>query len=114
MNKCLPYIEGLAQRCFDSLTQHAIVSHFPARARLQLPVQVKLGSRVLDYGFPIGRAGRIPKISKKINHYDGTQQVGRSKGQTANRSQLLFKLACYARIKCIVAGVMRTRSKLID
>src|ERR1700747_2724679 len=69
----LSYIECFFERYFNILPEHAIVTHFPSPTWFQLPVQVQLGSRVLQNQFPIWRTAGVPKIPQQIHPSDRTE-----------------------------------------
>src|SRR4051794_30792583 len=89
------------------------MAHFSARPRLELAVEMKLHTLEGTGRFPIRLAAR-PKVTQQVCHRGWAKLFRGTQWQTADRSQLLLELAGDARVKSVVAGVVRTRCEFID
>ena len=55
-----------------------------------------------------------PEVAEQIRHRGRAQLLGRAERKPADRPKLLLELAGHAGVEGKVAGVVRTRRKLVD
>jgi len=89
------------------------VSHLATGACFGFAVEVQLYIRVFEGGGPVGFAF-VPEVAQQVRHGGRAQQLGGSQGQTAHRTQLLFKLARHAGIKRKVSGIVRPWGQFVN
>ena len=99
--------------CLAAVSQRGKVTHFAARPRFVLAVEMKMNAFCSECGRPVWLTV-APDIPQQVRHRGRSKNFGGAERQAANRPDVLFELARRAALDGLMPGVVRSRSQLID